>query len=115
MAKVTHISDTSGIEFTARSGKVFTLKVLNGFEVMNIDDLAMDEQGNLRVMRIPYLRALASVVSVKDGEKQAPFGPIRTQIDVQKWAQTLSAGDMEDLLAECGRHYAGKPEALKNE
>lgn len=115
MAKVTHIRDASGIEVTARSGKTFVLKVLNGYEVMNVDDLAMDASGNLRVMRIPYLRALASIVAIKDGEKSTPFGPIRSEIDVQKWAQTLSASDMEDLLAESGKSYAAKPDSLKNE
>jgi hypothetical protein len=115
MAKVTHIQDASGSEFTARSGKTFVLKVLNGYEVMNVDDLAMSQDGNLHVMRIPYLRALASVVGIKDGEKVVPFGPIRTEIDVQKWAQTLSASEMEDLLAESGKNYAAKPDSLKNE
>jgi hypothetical protein len=116
MAKVTHIGGAaSATEFTAPSGTVFLLKILNGYELMNVDSLAMGQDGGMQFMRMPYVRALASVVGIKDGEKTLPFGPIRTEIDLQKWGESISGPDMAELMSECGKHYSsGKPELVKN-
>lgn len=120
MAKVTHVGGVpagEATEFTSRSGRVFMLRQLNGYDLMMIDDLAVSPEGNLRVMRIAYLRALASIVGVKNDEGTvAPFGPLRTDIDVQKWAQTLSAVEMDDLQSEYNRRNNPKSDTnLKNE
>lgn len=115
MPKVTHITEapSGAIEFTARSGKVFELKRVSMDEIMDADDLAVDEEtGKLRVMRIPYLRALVSVVKV-DGK---PFGPIRTEIDRKKWSRMLSGSDAEDLVDQYNKINEVKSAAeLKNE
>lgn len=113
MPKVTHINPSEvSSEFTARSGKVFALRTVTMDELMDADDLALDEQtGKLRAMRIPYLRALVSIVSV-DGK---PFGPIRTEIDVKKWARTLSGSDAEDLLERYNKANEVQAPDLKNE
>ena len=94
-----------------RSGRTVVLKALNGYELMLIDDFAVGQDGQLRMMRIPYLRALASLQSVND----APFGPIRSEIDVQRWAQTLSADELSELVEVVNAPAKESVEQIKNE
>lgn len=78
---------------------------------MAVDDLAMDPQGNLRLMRIPSMRAMASVKTI-DGHA-AP--PLRTDIDVQKFAQSLDASELNHIVSAYNKDFeATTPEKLKN-
>lgn len=114
MPKLTVVqSDESAalVEFKAKSGRTFALKGLNGYELMQADDLAMSPEGNIRVMRIPSLRAMSSVRSI-DG---VPFGPLRSEVDVQKWSERLSSSEMEQLQEECSKRFgSGSGAELKN-
>lgn len=94
-----------------RSGREVTIKPLNGWELMQIDDFAIEADGQIRAMRMPYLRALASIQAING----APFGPIRSQIDVQRWAQTLTADEFSELLEKTTLSQTSESvEQLKN-
>lgn len=93
------------------TGRTFVLRALNGWEQMSVDDLAMDPQGNLRIMRIPSMRAMAAVKSI-DGHA-AP--PLRTDIDVQKFAQSLDASELDHIVRVYSETFTvNTPDKLKN-
>lgn len=114
MAKVTTASDpipAAASSVTTSSGKVVVFRTLTLWDEMQLDDLALDEKGNpTHFGRLPKIYMLAAIESV-DG---VPFGPIRTSIDVQKWASKLSGQDGREMYDAYLSRNSLTPDKLKN-
>ncbi len=114
MALITMVeNDRPTQEHTLRSGRVVSIAELNGYELMLADDLAVGDDGMPRMTRAPYIRALCSLRAAGG----TAFGPIRTAIDVQRWAQTLKGDELQEIteIVFADRLAKESPNDLKNE
>ncbi len=93
---------TKEISLTLTSGKQVTLKSLNAWERILLDDISStDTQGIPPPIRMLSIRTIGSIKSI-DGQA---VGPFRTPIDIQRVAENLEAQELDEILEAYAENF----------